>query len=264
MGKKHGPAEAWLAVTRHPAVPGLEAVRGVGVAADIVRHAHARTVVGLCLSGGRRIEAGGGQWRIAPGEGFVVPPGVAHACSPWGACAHGYLVLVAAPECFPPHRRVAVPAGVWPRVWRDADAAALLEGVAEALADGRPEAAGRFCALCELLDLRAGPLPELHPVIRAAMAVVDAAPDAPVSLADLAAAAGVGPFRLERLFRRDLGLPPGEYQLSRRVALAAARIGAGEPLAEAALAAGFCDQSHLSRHFRRRMGVPPGRYRREG
>jgi len=253
-------AQPRLWVIRHPAVPGLAAVRGEGVATDIVRHAHAKTVVGLCLSGGRRIEAGGGRWCVAPGQGFVIPGGVAHACAPWGASEHAYMALAAAPQCFPAcPEGPAVPA-VWPSVWEDEKAAALLLRVVEALADGQAVACVHFAALCRLLHLRAAPLPPLDPAVRAAMAAVDAAPDAPVTLADLAAVAGVSPFRLERLFIRDLGVPPGEYVLSRRVAGAAARIEAGQGLADAALASGFCDQSHLTRHFRRRMGVPPGKY----
>ena len=74
----------------------------------------------------------------------------------------------------------------------------------------------------------------------------------------------VGPTYLERVFGRDTGMSVGQYLLGRRVKLAASRLAAGEPPAEAALAAGFYDQSHLTRHFRRRMGVPPGRYRETG
>lgn len=263
-------AQPRLWVIRHPAVPGLAAVRGEGVATDIVRHAHAKTVVGLCLSGGRRIEAGGGRWCVAPGQGFVIPGGVAHACAPWGASEHAYVALAAAPQCFPACPGVSdVPEvlgapAVWPSVWEDGKAAALLLRAVAALAAGQVAARVRFAALCKRLRLRPAPLPPLDPAVRAAMAVVDAAPDAPVTLADLAEAAGVSPFRLERLFTRDLGVPPGEYVLSRRVAGAAARIEAGAGLADAALASGFCDQSHLTRHFRRRMGVPPGKYMVEG
>ena len=36
---------------------------------------------------------------------------------------------------------------------------------------------------------------------------------------------------------------------------------AGAPLAEAAIAAGFADQSHMTRHFARTYGMPPGRFR---
>lgn len=37
---------------------------------------------------------------------------------------------------------------------------------------------------------------------------------------------------------------------------------AGQPIAEAAAATGFADQSHLHRHFQRSLGVTPGEYRR--
>jgi AraC-like DNA-binding protein len=34
------------------------------------------------------------------------------------------------------------------------------------------------------------------------------------------------------------------------------------PLADISLAAGFCDQSHLTKAFRRIAGTTPGRFRR--
>lgn len=249
---------ARLAVIRRPDLPGLEAVRGVGVAVDIVRHAHAKLIVGLCLRGGRRIISGDGVWDVGPGQGFVIPPGTAHACSAHDPGGHGYLILAVAPGLLPP--RWGDGAQTRPRLWRNEAAAELLSRTVDDLAAGRESVWTRLAALAEALDLRARPLAALDPATATAKALVDAAPDAPVSLAELAAAAGVGPYRLERLFRRALGVSPGEYVLSRRVALAAARIAAGRPLAEAALEAGFCDQSHLNRHFRRRMGVSPGRY----
>lgn len=255
--------EARLSVIRRPDLPGLEAVRGVGVAADIVRHAHAKLIVGLCLRGGRHIVSGDGVWDVGPGEGFVIPPGTAHACSAHDPGGHGYLILAVAPGLLPPPRREDI-FPTRPRLWRNAAAAALLSRTVDDLAAGRASVWTGLAALAEALDLRAQALATLDAATSAAKALVDAAPDAPVSLAELAAAAGVGPYRLERLFRRALGVSPGEYVLSRRVALAAARIAAGRPLAEAALEAGFCDQSHLSRHFRRRMGVSPGRYEAEG
>jgi AraC-like DNA-binding protein len=42
---------------------------------------------------------------------------------------------------------------------------------------------------------------------------------------------------------------------------ARALIAAGEPLAEAAAAAGFADQPHLTRHFVRAYGYTPGAWR---
>jgi AraC-like DNA-binding protein len=42
--------------------------------------------------------------------------------------------------------------------------------------------------------------------------------------------------------------------------LARRLIRARRPLAEIALVAGFCDQSHLTRYFVRQFGVTPSRY----
>jgi len=39
-----------------------------------------------------------------------------------------------------------------------------------------------------------------------------------------------------------------------------AEIARGVSLADAAYAAGFADQSHMTRHFKARFGLPPGRY----
>jgi AraC-like DNA-binding protein len=252
-----------LSVVRHPALPGLEAVAGVRVAADIVAHAHSALVVGLCLAGGRRIVSGGGQWRIQAGEGFVVPAGVRHACAPLDAAGHGYLALAVRPDVL---LRAGVAAGapeVWVRSWRDACAAGLLRRVVDQLtgdAGTADDVLTTLAALAACLGLRPGLPPPPHPATRLARAAMDADPAAGHSLSALARLAGVGETYLERVFARDVGMPVGQYLLTRRVRLAAATIARGAPLAEAALAAGFYDQSHLTRHFRQRMGVPPGSY----
>ena len=252
-----------LSLVRHPSLPGLEAVRGEGVAADIVRHAHVRLVVGLCLSGGRRLVSGGGQWNVPAGEGFIIPAGVPHACGPAGAAGHSYLVLAADTGLLKPVSEAGDTDATGVRTWCDGVASGLLVRLVEAVFRGEAQAVALFRELAAVLDLCRGALSGLHPATRLVKVTIDAAPDRPVSLAAMAGLAGVSPFHLERLFVRDLGVPLGAYALSRRVHLAAGRIGAGEPLAEAALAAGFYDQSHLARHFRRHMGVSPGRYHRE-
>jgi AraC-like DNA-binding protein len=81
-----------------------------------------------------------------------------------------------------------------------------------------------------------------------------------VTLVELAREAGMSRYQLIRGFKRELGLPPHAYLLQRRLALARRLVRAGRELAEAAMAAGFFDQSHLSRCFVRQFGVPPKRY----
>jgi len=83
-----------------------------------------------------------------------------------------------------------------------------------------------------------------------------------VGLDELAAAAGIGKFRLIRLFRERTGLPPHALQVAQRVRRARRLLEAGETIAATAAATGFADQSHLHRHFQRSLGLTPGEYRR--
>jgi AraC family transcriptional regulator len=79
---------------------------------------------------------------------------------------------------------------------------------------------------------------------------------------DLAAAAGVHPVYLARVFRRHFGCSLTAYLRQLRVRAAAAAL-ADEPDGIAAVAggSGFADQSHLCRSFRAVLGVAPGAYR---
>ncbi|MFL6119230.1 helix-turn-helix domain-containing protein [Actinophytocola sp.] len=83
-----------------------------------------------------------------------------------------------------------------------------------------------------------------------------------ISLDELAAVAGMGKFRLVKLFRDRTGLPPHALQIAHRVRRARRLLEAGHPAAEAAALTGFTDQSHLHRHFRRALGFTPGQYQR--
>ncbi|WP_328790551.1 MULTISPECIES: helix-turn-helix domain-containing protein [unclassified Streptomyces] len=69
---------------------------------------------------------------------------------------------------------------------------------------------------------------------------------------------------LIRSFKAAYGLPPHAYLTARRVALARRLLLAGVRPAEAAVAAGFYDQAHLTRHFGRHVGISPARFARSG
>ena len=87
-------------------------------------------------------------------------------------------------------------------------------------------------------------------------------PLANIGLDELATAAGIGKFRLIRLFRHRTGLTPHALQLAHRIRHARRRLEGGETIAAAAAATGFGDQSHLHRHFRASLGVTPAAYQR--
>jgi AraC-like DNA-binding protein len=83
-----------------------------------------------------------------------------------------------------------------------------------------------------------------------------------VGLDELAAAAGIGKFRLIRIFRARTGLPPHALQLAHRIRHARRLLERGETIVQTAAATGFTDQSHLHRQFQRSLGITPGAYRR--
>jgi len=85
----------------------------------------------------------------------------------------------------------------------------------------------------------------------------------PVRILDAAHAIGVHPVHFARSFRKFLRCTPSEYLTRCRLDKAARLLRESElPLADAAVQAGFFDQSHFSKMFKRSFGLPPGSYRR--
>ena len=87
-------------------------------------------------------------------------------------------------------------------------------------------------------------------------------PATPWPLKRLAALAGYSPWHFLRRFRRETGLTPHAFHLLCRLRLARALLRADTAAAEAAVSAGFTDQSHLHKLFRRQHGMTPGQFRR--
>ncbi len=84
----------------------------------------------------------------------------------------------------------------------------------------------------------------------------------PLTLVDMAAAAGMGKWGFSALFRDCVGLPPHQYVVHMRLARARSLLATGRPCCEVAFDVGFFDQSHLNRWFARAYGVSPGEYQR--
>ena len=82
-------------------------------------------------------------------------------------------------------------------------------------------------------------------------------PGEPVTIADLAALAGLTESHLIRAFHREFGLPPHAYHLRRRLAAASELLASGVSVSTVAYECGFADQSHLSRRFKEVYGLTP-------
>ncbi|MFS8045568.1 helix-turn-helix domain-containing protein [Rhizobium sp. BR 314] len=120
-----------------------------------------------------------------------------------------------------------------------------------------------------LLSLVARVMSESRPSLRdvavpaaigRARELIDDDPAAPFTLAELANVCGLSQFQFLRAFSKATGLTPHAYLLQRRIQEARRLIALGMPLAEAAFACGFADQSHMTRLFVRNFGVSPGAY----
>jgi AraC family transcriptional regulator len=84
-----------------------------------------------------------------------------------------------------------------------------------------------------------------------------------ITTKDLASLIDVSEGRLFRAFKIAVGVTPRHYITTRRVErVCTMLITTRAPLAQLALACGFCDQAHLSRLFRRKIGMPPSAWRR--
>jgi AraC-like DNA-binding protein len=82
-----------------------------------------------------------------------------------------------------------------------------------------------------------------------------------ISIDTLSAISHLSVFHLIRSFKQAFGVPPHAYQIQVRLSKAKADLRKGATPLAAAIAHGFCDQSHFHRHFRRSFGVSPGQYR---
>jgi AraC-like DNA-binding protein len=109
--------------------------------------------------------------------------------------------------------------------------------------------------------LQAPARPQEPLAVRRALAYLNENLSDKVTLDELAASAGITPFRLLRAFQQALGLTPHAYQTQARVRMAHAMVRRQASLADVAAATGFADQAHLTRVFKSIMGATPGQYR---
>ena len=84
-----------------------------------------------------------------------------------------------------------------------------------------------------------------------------------LTVGGVAAAVGVHPFHLSRVFKRFRRMTVGEYLNALRIERACRELERpASSISDVALSAGFSDQSHFTRAFKRATGTTPGAFRR--
>ncbi|TEA79470.1 AraC family transcriptional regulator [Allopusillimonas ginsengisoli] len=252
-------------------------MKGVeAVAADTAhafgRHTHDQYGMGVILRGAQKSLSGRGTVEAKAGDIITVNPGEVHDGTPLGESGREWQMLYFDPATL-------------------ADAIEDLTGGATGNAELAhpamcdPVSAARFVSLFRAVTDPQGGYSELEAHenlllllarlidtdhrrqvhgapkgIELARTRIDDDPSPPISLHELAAISGISQFQLVRGFSKVTGMTPHAYLMQRRLQKARRLIAAGVALADAALASGFADQSHMTRLFVRTYGMSPGLY----
>ncbi|MEJ2410267.1 MAG: AraC family transcriptional regulator [Novosphingobium sp.] len=98
--------------------------------------------------------------------------------------------------------------------------------------------------------------------LRALKCWVESSLDQSLSVAEMAARVELSPAHFSREFKRSTGTTPWRFIMDLRLKKARHAIYSGCSVGEAAAAAGFSDQAHLTRAFKQSYGLPPATFLR--
>ena len=260
----------WVS-TCHPG-DGVELLRAWFGGRAFAPHRHDTYAIGVTEAGVQTFDYRGRVERSTPGQVVVLHPDELHDGRAGTEAGFGYRIVYVEPAriaaavraiqgraaplpfaCEPVSNDPMLARAVT-AAFRCAPEPLALDALVVRLAEGLLERAAHGHAVL--------PPPRLdHPALERARAFLDSR-RAVVRSAELEAVAGLSRYELARQFRALYGTSPYRYSVMRRLDFARRQLGAGVPLAELALAAGFADQAHFTRMFRSALGVTPGRYAR--
>ena len=231
-------------------------------------HRHDTYALGMTLSGVQAFRYRGSSRTSLSGNVFVLHPDELHDGHPGTETGLVYSALYVAP-----HRIAEALDGRLPFVPDPVSADPRLAAamrlamtdfdtpisemqateIATSLADALAAVADPGASVAGPVDMQA---------IERVASLIDAAPAEAFSIETLERLSGLERWTLYRQFRGVHGVSPYRYVKMRRLDRARTLIRSGLGLAEAALEAGFSDQSHLTRQFKDTYGFAPGRWRR--
>jgi AraC-like DNA-binding protein len=234
------------------------------------RHSHDQFGIGVIAFGAQRSWSGVGPVNASAGDVIMANPGEMHDGAPLDGNQRGWRMIYLEPALVvrEVEEEIVGQVEIVRPVARDPILAGHFARLFACLTASQPDRlAGEENLLRSLIYLlrhhgMARPSSDgPSPCVARAIRRLDSAPDTSVSLAELAALSRVSRFQLLRGFAREIGITPHAYLVQRRVRLARQLLANGRTPAQAALQAGFADQSHMTRAFVRQLGITPGRYR---
>lgn len=251
---------------------GVEAYRLEGVTQAFPTHFHECYVVGLLEAGSRHLVCRGSDHWLQVGDLVLFNPSESHACSPVEEVSLDYRGLNLPVPVMRVLAREITGGEQLPAftdcVARDEELAGYLRPLHQMIMEGSREFEKEELLLLlaeKLLKKYSRPFDQLSlecsGEVEAACALMEQRFGQSLSLEELCRHCGLSRSTLLRAFVRQKGITPYRYLETLRVNQARRLLEQGLSPADAALSAGFADQSHFTNFFTRFTGLSPGAYR---
>ena len=226
----------------------------------VQKHSHAGAELVMVTKGACRCRFSGGiTLDAAEGDVYIQPPHLEHSQFNFGVCETNYVIAsIRSPE-FDTSLRVVHTGGE--AAVRELFRALCCFGSSP----GDAASAATAALWLRLRELEIGGQTEKfrHPALRRALEQIEQNFASPLSAEQIARHAGIGPSRLNQLFKEHCGRTPIQHLLTLRLQCAAGHL--RNPywnISEIARQCGFENANYFSRKFREVYGVTPGEFRR--
>jgi len=246
---------------------GIERIEAHFLGQAFSPHRHDTYGIGITLTGVQTFRYRGEQRYCRPGQCHILHPDETHDGGPATDEGFGYRIVHIDPSLI----QEALGGKPLPFVPNPViEASALSKDFAAAVSDidgdiddlARTELA---ITVADMLAAASSGVPSmpgslcLAPLARV-RDLIAADPAKRHSMAALERVTGLDRWTLARQFRAAFGTSPGRYRTLRQLDHVRASLRGGASLAEAAIMAGFADQSHMSRRFKAGYGLTPARW----
>ncbi len=250
-----------------PATQGVERLEARFRGPAFSPHRHDTYAIGVTLAGVQTFDFRGERWHCLPGQCHILHPDEMHDGRSGTNSGFAYRILYIDPALIqqalggrslpfvanPVVEPARLPKGFAAEAW---DMDALLDDVARC--DVAIAVADLLMALATNGSRTPGRL-AMDGLFRVRDRIA-ACPKKWPSMTVLERLSGVDRWTLARQFRAAFGTSPTRFRTMRQLDRVRHSLRRGVTLAEAAMDAGFADQSHMTRQFKRAYGLTPGQW----